>query len=88
MGKLFAVVHDQGFDPCTQGLENILNGLADQLRTLVGHLDDFGKAALAFNQGHNGLLVSRVNDGIALPVTYLFVISDMARTLTGISMSI
>lgn len=69
--KLFAIVHRQGLDPRAQGLELGLNGLAYQVRRLVAHLGQHGKAALAFDQRHDCLFVYGANNSIDLPVAHL-----------------
>lgn len=79
--KLFAVVVGQRFDPTCKGLEPFNNGVADQLGSLVSHLDYDPEAALALDHRHNGPLVVRADDRVAFPMAHLLSSFDMRRPI-------
>ena len=81
-GKLFAVVVGQRFDPTCKGLEPFNNCVADQVGSLVSHLDYDPEAALALDHRHNGPLVVRADDRVAFPMAHLLSSFDMRRPIT------
>ena len=81
--KFFAVVYRQGLHACAQRLESVLNRLADQVGAFVEDFAQPGIPAFALDQGHDGLLVSRPNDRIALPVAHLLARLNVRRPLAN-----
>lgn len=66
--KLLAVIERDRLDPRSHGRKPFNNGGADLVSSLSMNLDHFCIAAFSLHLGHDGMLVCRSNDGVALPV--------------------
>jgi len=81
--KLFAVIESSRLDPRTHQSEAVDNGGADLLGTLSIDLGHHCKTSFSLNQGHDGMLVNSINDGVAFRSTD----APVARWLKGAGLS-
>ncbi len=80
--KFFTVFIIQCFHPFRKWLKHFNIGPADQVGSLVSHLDYDPEAALALDHRHNDPLMVRANDRVAFPMDHLLSGFDMRRPIT------
>lgn len=80
-GKFLAVVGRQGMHARLEGLEQVGDGLADELSGFTLNFSQQGIAALALDQADEGLTVIGADDRVAFPVAHAGAGLDGRRTL-------
>lgn len=79
-GKLFAVVRRQGMHARLEGFEQAGDRLADEMGGFTLDLGQQGIAALALDEGDDGLAVMGADDRVAFPMAYTSASLDRGRT--------
>lgn len=81
ISKLFAIIVGHCFDTVGQRLKTRDDCLTDQVGRFAGDVGEDCKSTFAFNQRHDGLFMTRPDNRIAFPVTYLTAGFNRSRTL-------